>query len=204
LEGWNLVDEYVHMARHGPKDYLLDSCTRVLASYEVSMRKIISVSRRRFVQWIAGLSASSSFPGIVAAQATGDGRQDASEAVLVRMLKLLFPHQEIDQAIYDDMATHVFGVATRDKDDLSALTTGLANLDGSEPGSWLAGDTAVQSMELEKVANSRFFALVRVTALEYLYRDPRAWQLVGYEGSAIQHGGYVNRGFNDIDWLPGS
>jgi hypothetical protein len=27
------------------------------------------------------------------------------------------------------------------------------------------------------------------------------FDLVGYGGSAIEQGGYINRGFDDIDWL---
>jgi hypothetical protein len=26
--------------------------------------------------------------------------------------------------------------------------------------------------------------------------------MVGYGGSAIEQGGYINRGFDEIDWLP--
>src|ERR1700732_2043427 len=28
------------------------------------------------------------------------------------------------------------------------------------------------------------------------------WPKFGYEGSSAEHGGYIKRGFNDIDWLP--
>ena len=28
------------------------------------------------------------------------------------------------------------------------------------------------------------------------------WPRFGYEGSSAEHGGYINRGFADIDWLP--
>ena len=28
------------------------------------------------------------------------------------------------------------------------------------------------------------------------------WDLLGYEGYSSDKGGYINRGFNDLDWLP--
>ena len=28
------------------------------------------------------------------------------------------------------------------------------------------------------------------------------WQLIGYEGPSFDQGGYVTRGFDDLDWLP--
>jgi hypothetical protein len=27
------------------------------------------------------------------------------------------------------------------------------------------------------------------------------WKVLGYEGESASKGGYINRGFNDIDWL---
>ena len=35
-----------------------------------------------------------------------------------------------------------------------------------------------------------------------LYNDKEVWDVLGYEGASFDKGGYVNRGFNDLDWLP--
>jgi hypothetical protein len=32
--------------------------------------------------------------------------------------------------------------------------------------------------------------------------DQRTWELVGYEGPSFGKGGYLERGFDDLDWLP--
>jgi hypothetical protein len=34
-----------------------------------------------------------------------------------------------------------------------------------------------------------------------MYVQPEVWALLGYRGNALAQGGYLNRGFNDIDWL---
>ena len=35
-----------------------------------------------------------------------------------------------------------------------------------------------------------------------LYNDPQVWEKLGYEGPSAEQGGYLSRGFDDIDWLP--
>ena len=35
-----------------------------------------------------------------------------------------------------------------------------------------------------------------------LYNDKEVWDILGYEGASYDKGGYINRGFNDLDWLP--
>ena len=37
-----------------------------------------------------------------------------------------------------------------------------------------------------------------------LYNNKEVWPKFGYEGASADKGGYINRGFNDIDWLPQS
>jgi len=34
-----------------------------------------------------------------------------------------------------------------------------------------------------------------------LYNQKPLWAKFGYEGSSADKGGYINRGFNDIDWV---
>ena len=34
-----------------------------------------------------------------------------------------------------------------------------------------------------------------------LYNQPELWTKFGYEGPSSAQGGYLHRGFNDIDWL---
>jgi len=34
-----------------------------------------------------------------------------------------------------------------------------------------------------------------------LYTDRKVWSELGYEGPSFKFGGYLERGFNDIDWL---
>jgi hypothetical protein len=55
---------------------------------------------------------------------------------------------------------------------------------------------------LASLEGTPFFAALRAGTVEVLYRSPEVFALVGYGGSAIEYGGYLNRGFDEIDWLP--
>ena len=52
------------------------------------------------------------------------------------------------------------------------------------------------------MAGTPFFALVHATTVVALYDDHEVWDLLGYEGSSFDKGGYLDRGFDDLDWLP--
>ena len=55
---------------------------------------------------------------------------------------------------------------------------------------------------LRKVEATPFFQNLRVQTLQVLYSTPLAYAYFGYEGEAFSKGGYLQRGFNDLRWLP--
>ena len=58
---------------------------------------------------------------------------------------------------------------------------------------------------LQGIEQSDFFQKVRgdlVGGRACTNRKGRCGPKFGYEGSSAEHGGYINRGFADIDWLP--
>ena len=55
-----------------------------------------------------------------------------------------------------------------------------------------------------RIAHDRgmpFFAKMCGDMIAGLYNNPDVWEILGYEGASAHLGGYINRGFNDIDWL---
>ena len=46
-----------------------------------------------------------------------------------------------------------------------------------------------------------FFQKVRGSLVTGIYNNPEVWAILGYEGESASKGGYINRGFDDIDWL---
>jgi hypothetical protein len=46
-----------------------------------------------------------------------------------------------------------------------------------------------------------FFGVQRL-GVRLIYDDAMVWQALGYEGASVHQGGYIKRGFDDLDWLP--
>jgi hypothetical protein len=67
---------------------------------------------------------------------------------------------------------------------------------------WLELEESSRLAALTALQATPFFAAARATALEVLFRAPETFALLGYGGSAIEQGGYIERGFADISWLP--
>ena len=55
---------------------------------------------------------------------------------------------------------------------------------------------------LRRVEDLEFFGFIRRTTVLNLYGDPDVLKALGYEGESFSQGGYLHRGFDDLDWLP--
>ena len=54
---------------------------------------------------------------------------------------------------------------------------------------------------MRQIESTPFFQGVRGGMMVSLYNNPDVWPLFGYEGESYSKGGYLEHGFNDIDWL---
>ncbi len=109
----------------------------------------------------------------------------------------LFPFDDLDPMLYVTIAQRVLDL------DNPAVTEALVMLqenNGSTP--WLEADETQRIELLSMLEQGAFFSTMRATAIEVLFRNPEVFELLGYGGSAIEQGGYINRGFADITWLP--
>jgi hypothetical protein len=55
---------------------------------------------------------------------------------------------------------------------------------------------------LKGAESGALFQKLRGDLLVSLYNNKEIWPKLGYEGASADKGGYIDRGFNDIDWLP--
>ena len=46
------------------------------------------------------------------------------------------------------------------------------------------------------------FEDMRAATVRHLYSNPDVWAHFGYQGPSAHLGGYINRGFDDIPWVP--
>ncbi len=52
-----------------------------------------------------------------------------------------------------------------------------------------------------QIQDGAFFQKIRGGLVGGIYGNADVWPLLGYEGASADQGGYINRGFDDIDWL---
>jgi hypothetical protein len=126
---------------------------------------------------------------------------EATGRALLRLARHLFPHDRMEDAVY----AMVVKALDKDASDAGAkqfLADGVASLDRAAGGSWMAADPERQLVAVKAIEGSPFFGKVRGTCVTALYDNPLAYAHFGYEGSSWEHGGYLERGFNDLKWLP--
>jgi hypothetical protein len=55
---------------------------------------------------------------------------------------------------------------------------------------------------LKRIENTPQFFFVQRLTVRHFYDDVEIWAAFGYQGASVHLGGYVKRGFDDLDWLP--
>jgi hypothetical protein len=122
--------------------------------------------------------------------------------VLIRALQAAFPHANVPRGPYERTAGKLIADAAGSAYNQAILRQGLADLDTLAGGDFvgLSNDEGYQL--LKGIDRTAFFGYLRRFTTVALYDDPEVWEALGYEGSSFEKGGYLHRGFNDLDWLP--
>ena len=123
---------------------------------------------------------------------------------LTRMSRHIYPHDNLGDMYYAASTEALDGKASSDKTLAKQLKDGLAALDSAMPGKFLDLSEGTQSRIIDSISDTPFFQTVRGHMVVALYNNPLVWRYFGYEGPSFPHGGYLERGFNDINWLPKS
>ena len=170
------------------------------------------ISRRRFLE-----SSGQSAAAVVVVLASGttmlmapDGAWAATlEAipthdaqVLLRALRVIYPHDALGDQYYARVVAALDADAKGSGDTAALLKDGVAALDQAMPVAFLDLSEGHQLAVLEAMQDDAFFQALRGKTIGVLYNDERVWQAFGYEGSSYELGGYFERGFQDLGWLP--
>ena len=118
------------------------------------------------------------------------------------MARALLPHDFLNDDDYLRVASGLDQRAARDVAFRELLADGIAQMNARSNGNWLNAPVDSKLEVLEQLQDAAFFQEVLNAAIDTLYRDPAIFKQLGYEGSSIEFGGYLNRGFDNIDWLP--
>lgn len=127
---------------------------------------------------------------------------DRRTATTAALLRVAFPHVRLTPDFYRGVAeTYLREIAAKPV-AIADHDRGLALLDDNHIAPFAALPPVIQKGLVEKVDQQPFFKAILWRGAELVYRDRSVWKMVGYEGSSLEYGGYHDRGFNDIDWLP--
>ena len=158
-------------------------------------------TRRNFLLGTASSSAVASIFGAVsiAEAKIVAGSSSTDRKLIFNMIRTLYPHASFPDWPYESTTDHVINKGTADAGKMIMMRDGLRDLaDASFQGLSLKNATSY----LKSIEGSAFFNHVRGTSVVTLYNDKEVWDILGYEGASFDKGGYINRGFNDLDWLP--
>ena len=170
-------------------------------------------SRRTFLRGAAAVA-----PVAAVATSAGLGVEDAWAAdantlapatlkTLVKVARDIYPHDFLVDSYYIAAIKPWDAKAAKDPATKALLEDGVRRLDQDAQDRHKMAYAQVpweadRVVLLQGIEQTDFFKKVRSDLVVSLYNQEELWPKFGYEGSSAEHGGYIKRGFNDIDWLP--
>ncbi len=160
----------------------------------------MSISRRSFLFGTFSATVLTTLWQIDPSKAKVEiGSSPEDKKLIIKMIRDIYPHDRFPDAPYERTADDVITKGNASSEIAMILQEGINDLKKKSYGN-MSEKKAVK--HLKKIENSKFFNHVRSTSVVTLYNDQEVWSLLGYEGSSFEKGGYIKRGFNDLDWLP--
>lgn len=172
-------------------------------------KSTVALTRRAFLRGsgiLTGtLAASSVLVGLAPSRTWAVELKTLSQQegeALMKMGRVLYPHPKLADAVYALLAKDLDADATKSADTLKLLRDGVSGLDQAAGGNFAGASAAKQAELVKAIEGTPFFGAVRGKCITSLYDNEMAYATFGYEGASYQKGGYINRGFQDVKWLP--
>jgi hypothetical protein len=172
------------------------------------------VSRRVFLRGSAtAVPAAAVAAAGMSISPTATWAQDAKTlkpqtmATLARMARDIYPHDRLADVYYVTAVAGYDAKAGQDAAFHKMVETGVAQLDAAaqqhHKSTYLMVEWETDRLVLlQGIEQGALFKKLHGDLLVTLYNNKEVWPKFGYEGASADKGGYINRGFNDIDWLP--
>jgi hypothetical protein len=170
-------------------------------------------NRRVFLQ-----GAATAVPVVAVATSAGLGVGDAwaddataltpaTLKTLVKVARDIYPHDFLADSYYITAIKPWDGKAAKDPAVKAMISDGVSRLDQDAQDRHKVAYAEVpwevdRVVLLQRIEQTDFFGKIRGDLIVSLYNQKEVWPKFGYEGSSAEHGGYIKRGFADIDWLP--
>jgi hypothetical protein len=119
--------------------------------------------------------------------------------MLTTLLRRMFPHAKFPDGPYERAAAAIQQAGEEDPRQAAQLAQGTREL---EARGFADLDADAALAYLKEISGTVFFQTVRSKFITTFYDDREVWGLLGYEIDSFAQGGYIGRGFDDLDWLP--
>lgn len=180
-----------------------------------TMNKRQDLSRRRFLAASGGAAVGVALVTSAGVVSSPQGAwamevkalKPETMATLIQFARDIYPHDQIADRYYAAAVKGHDELAGKDDKHRAMIEQGIADLDerakaaGAAGGyrglGWEADRTAI----LHDISSTAFFQVIRGDLVVSLYNQKEVWPLFGYEGASAAKGGYITRGFDDIDWI---
>jgi len=171
--------------------------------------KELTNSRRRFLIAAIALSGLASIPirpsvlrlGQAWAQSVHGISRSTSDA-MVRMARLLYPHDAISDEVYAAVLDQVLASMAGDESFAEMLGTAEEALNAQQTADFTELNEQAQIAAMQAIEGMDLFGAIQSAVRSKLYNHPAVWVHLGYDGPSFAKGGYLHRGSGNIDWLP--
>ena len=166
----------------------------------------VFLQRTSEVAFAAAVAISSGGALINVTEAWGievKGLQPETMKTLILMSRDIYPHDRIADRFYAIAAKPFDAKAAADPATKNMFEKGVADLNAlAGPSGYLGLHWEADRVALlHRIAATPFFEAVRGPLVVSLYNQKEIWPIFGYEGESYSKGGYIHRGFDDLDWL---
>jgi hypothetical protein len=134
----------------------------------------------------------------------GVGLDARTKDALVRVARLLYPHDGIADEVYAQVLDAALASTAGDGSFADTLREADGALNAQQDAPFIELDETRQLAALRAVEHRDFFSAVQSAVRIRFYNHPAVWERLGYGGPSFARGGYLNRGAGEIDWLEGA
>jgi hypothetical protein len=164
------------------------------------------MTRRRLLKSAMLVTAALALPalpsGAVAAPLSAD-----QKTTLLRVARDIYPHDGfLDDAPYQAIIDAMITESETDPKVADLLANGLLDLERRSRSIYKTSYVEIPKPEeregvLRAIELTDFFQKIKGGLLMGLYNNKALWPKFGYDGSSWETGGFIDKGFDKIDWL---
>lgn len=124
-----------------------------------------------------------------------------SGETLLKMSRQIYPHDALGDIYYAGVVEALDAEAKGSAETATLLKDGVAEIDKAMGVKFTELSDGNQLKVLREREATPFFQKVRGTTVVALYNNKLVWRHFGYEGASYEFGGYIDRGFDDLNWV---